>query len=525
MRVAIIGSGPAGAACALALAHRGIKPVMLDAGMRLDRARAALVEKLAALAPAEWDAGDVARLRENPTVRRRGIPRKLVFGSDFIYASDHPAAPNKHDGVGASPTFAYSGYGAAWGGAMLPPDPADIYDWPVTPRDLEAGYRAALRELPLSAARDALEAHFPIYKSDARPLALKARAAALLEAIDRLRPREGEMVVAGRARLAVRAIDDDDGRGCRYCGLCLAGCVYGSIAGPSTIVERLRRQGMLQYRPGVVAKTVHDESNGVRVTCRSIDSSERFTERFDRVFVAAGAISTTRIMLESQDRLSQPVTLKDSQKFVLPFLRAPRFTLEWPNANTLADLFIEMRLASISAHWIHLQISSPNDYVFERMGILSPSFKRLFAMSAVERLMIAWCSLHSDVSSGLTLELSPTERGGERVLIVRNDVRPAAMKIMTKAAWAMARVGLRFGALFLVPLLQSSLPGAGMHTGASFPMRHSPAGTGETDVLGRPGGQGRVHLVDSSVFPSIPGTTIVLPLMANAYRIGASAPL
>jgi choline dehydrogenase-like flavoprotein len=45
----------------------------------------------------------------------------------------------------------------------------------------------------------------------------------------------------------------------------------------------------------------------------------------------------------------------------------------------------------------------------------------------------------------------------------------------------------------------------------------------ETDVLGRPAGLRRVHLVDASVFPSIPATTITFSAMANAHRIAAWA--
>ena len=33
----------------------------------------------------------------------------------------------------------------------------------------------------------------------------------------------------------------------------------------------------------------------------------------------------------------------------------------------------------------------------------------------------------------------------------------------------------------------------------------------------------RVHVVDASVFPSLPATTITLSVMANAHRIGAVA--
>ena len=41
--------------------------------------------------------------------------------------------------------------------------------------------------------------------------------------------------------------------------------------------------------------------------------------------------------------------------------------------------------------------------------------------------------------------------------------------------------------------------------------------------LGRPAGFKRVYVVDSTVFPSIPATTITFTVMANAHRIGTSA--
>ena len=49
-------------------------------------------------------------------------------------------------------------------------------------------------------------------------------------------------------------------------------------------------------------------------------------------------------------------------------------------------------------------------------------------------------------------------------------------------------------------------------------MSHNP-GRFETDTLGRLPGLERVHLIDASVFPSIPATTITLSIMANAHRI------
>ena len=45
----------------------------------------------------------------------------------------------------------------------------------------------------------------------------------------------------------------------------------------------------------------------------------------------------------------------------------------------------------------------------------------------------------------------------------------------------------------------------------------------DTDNLGRPFGWKHVHIVDTSVLPSIPGTSIGLLAMANAHRIASEA--
>lgn len=42
-------------------------------------------------------------------------------------------------------------------------------------------------------------------------------------------------------------------------------------------------------------------------------------------------------------------------------------------------------------------------------------------------------------------------------------------------------------------------------------------------MLGRPHGLSRVHVVDASVLPSIPATTISYLVMANAHRIATES--
>jgi len=78
------------------------------------------------------------------------------------------------------------------------------------------------------------------------------------------------------------------------------------------------------------------------------------------------------------------------------------------------------------------------------------------------------------------------------------------------------------GALPLKPLLIVAPPGRGFHSGGSFPLSRTPGET-ETDLLGRPRGFDRIHVVDATVLPSVPATTITYTIMANAHRVGAEA--
>ena len=128
------------------------------------------------------------------------------------------------------------------------------------------------------------------------------------------------------------------------------------------------------------------------------------------------------------------------------------------------------------------------------------------------RLLAVQGFLHSDDSPGLRLEL--TDSGvrlvGDRVPHPHAKVHALMRKLR--------RLGRYTGAAPVPGLTQVGPPAKSFHYGGSLPMRAHPSGL-ESDVLGRPYGSQRVHVVDSSIFPSIAGTTIAFTAMANAHRI------
>jgi choline dehydrogenase-like flavoprotein len=132
-------------------------------------------------------------------------------------------------------------------------------------------------------------------------------------------------------------------------------------------------------------------------------------------------------------------------------------------------------------------------------------------------LLVVQGFLHSHDSGSLRLTLRKNAAGEARLQV---DPQPSK-----RALWGSIKAGLKLvanafslGGLPVVPAIQFAEPGRSYHSGGTFPMRKNP-GKFETDILGQPTGLERVHLLDASVFPSIPATTITLTVMANAHRI------
>jgi hypothetical protein len=115
------------------------------------------------------------------------------------------------------------------------------------------------------------------------------------------------------------------------------------------------------------------------------------------------------------------------------------------------------------------------------------------------------------------------ERGGSR-LDLKMCVSAQARAAARQAARKLFRVGLGFQTVFCFWMIRFSNPGSGTHCGSSFPMRRKPVNRLDTDIFGRPFGWSRIFAVDAAVLPSIPGTTLAFTVMANAFRIGATAP-
>jgi choline dehydrogenase-like flavoprotein len=177
----------------------------------------------------------------------------------------------------------------------------------------------------------------------------------------------------------------------------------------------------------------------------------------------------------------------------------------------------------VDPHLVHTQIYTYNDTyagdIRRRFGLLAGVAKPIVELLS-RRLIVAQTFLHSDSSPSLDVRIEGTP--GQERLAFRAQPNDRTAAVLKRASDRLAQVARLAGMIALTPLVRLNPLGSSFHCGGTFPMRGNP-NKAETDVLGRPAGFRRVHLIDSSVFPSIPASTITFSVMANAHRIATAA--
>jgi choline dehydrogenase-like flavoprotein len=514
----VIGSGPAGVACAAALLARGAGVLMLDAGMELEPDRAAIVRELAQRKVSDWPPNQTALIRGKKGAELKELPHKNVFGSDFPYRETREKIPWRGDGA-LLPSLALGGLSNVWGAAMLPFRESDIPDWPIQRSDLEEHYRAAAQIMDISVRRDDLEELFPVYAANPIAMQPSRQAALVLKNLERhrdaLRARGWHF---GQSRVAIRVADSSRGMGCVYCGHCMTGCVYGCIYNSADTVRELQQNKNFRYEGNVIVTKLRESSGAVSIEGIHRISGQTLSFGTGRVYLASGVIPTAQILLRSQNAFDRPLILRDSQYFLFPIILARRVRdVQTEALHTLSQVFLELNHPRISRRSVHLQIYTYSDLI---AGAVRQSLGplKMFTKQTLERLIIVQGYLHSDDSA--TIEMALRRDGEKDLLQLKPCLNPETSGTIKRVLGEVLKQFRALRGIAVPPMLQIARPGRGFHCGGSVPMRVQPANF-ESDCLGRPFGWKRVHVVDASVFPTVPATTITFSVMANAHRIAS----
>jgi len=523
----IIGSGAAAAGAALALSHReNLKITVIDIGLQLEADREQLVAALASSSPGDWDEHTVELISKQPVTSRKsgGVPEKRVFGSDYPFRNvGQLGGLTSVNGANTSLISpAYGGFSNVWGSQIMPFTAAAFESWPVDSAAMRCHYEAILRQIPFAGEEDDLAARFPLMRPPAPLPPMSPRSLKVLKAYEKHRSRINDRGIAiGKARLAL------DAKKCIRCGMCMTGCPYGLIYSTSQTFDVLRRTDRVTFYDGFLALAVEEDAHRAAVIAREIATGRMQRFEADRVYVACGAIGTTRLVANSLGLFDVDLPMLESRQFVLPLLslRAtedPRnnhdFTLNQFNVIVAPDG------GSTDVSTLHFYTYNPA-FINGLPSVLQARSAEWLQVQLLRRLTVALGYLPSWNSSRLCVHIGSRRNHPELPdFQISSEAPPPGQSRMLRAVLLRLAQSARMLDLYpLVPMMRLSAAGKSYHWGGSFPHAAGRPDTYGSDRLGRVGSWERIHLVDASVFPTVPAMTFGLTVMANAHRIASES--
>jgi len=307
----------------------------------------------------------------------------------------------------------------------------------------------------------------------------------------------------------------------------MTGCPYGLIYSAAQTFDALRRAGRVTFYGGFLAVKITEENNRAAVMTREIATGRMQRFEADRVYVACGAIGTARLVANSLGLFDTDLLMLESRQFVLPMLSL--HATEDPRNKR--DFTLNQFNVIVAPNGDQVDISTLHLYTFNPAFIngLPPVLRarsaEWFQVQLLRRLTVALGYLPSWNSARLRVHIGPRSDNSELPgFRISSEAPPAGQSQMLRAVLLrLVQSGRLLDLYPVIPMLRLSAGGKSYHWGGSFPHATDRHAVFSSDMLGRVGSWQRIHLVDASVFPTVPAMTFGLTVMANAHRIASES--
>ncbi len=420
-------------------------------------------------------------------------------------------------------SLAAGGLSHTWGAGLTVYDEDDLAAFPFTLADLAPSYRRVARRMGVSGFGDDDLATPGCGEVPSQPpIELGENAARLLARYERHRARLHRLGVRlGRARIAVLTEDRGGRQACDLRDTCLWGCRRGAIWNATYDLEALRARAGLDYRPGRVVSRIRRAERGYELTVRHEGASE--TLRAPLVILAAGALASTRLVLELERRYDEPVEVLSSPAMAFALCLPGRVGAALPERGfSLAQLsFTAAGDGDDEGERVYGNLFSatgiPASLVIDRMSLTRPAAVRVYRRLQPS-LLLANCYLPASYyRNTATLERAD---GEEARLVVRGaengeTLRRRARRLERQLGAAFRRLG----AWMLPGSFTLSPAGSDLRPAGMLPMSPRP-GPGRLDAVGELHGSPGLHVVDLAGFPALSAKHPTFAQMANADRVG-----
>jgi choline dehydrogenase-like flavoprotein len=494
LRVAIIGGGAAAAGVLQGLAHSRT-PCEVTLFHPNEPFEAPLQSPIPddALRPTDYFAALYRYLRQEHGFKFP--PPKTHFG----------VSPRERSTIGGArlwETLTLGGLTNFWGASAVPFTQRELGGWPISPADLSEYYQYAAEQIGIAGTTDNLTHYFGrdyVTRAPVRPVPVAQRLS------EELSPSAGGYsFLGGVNRLAVETRVDQDNR-CIMCGACMTGCGSGSIYSARADITRHLAEGRLQKIVVGSVRSVDLQRRAIRLDDELDDYS------FDRIFLAAGCIGSTEVMMRSFG-LREGLVMFDNVAYTFPilYLGSKITDTESKRYFGLSNTAIICAPEIAGTPSSFIQVYPLFDHLWRYF--LPISFWPAFAPIAERlraRMLIARLYLHS--SQGTTYAFHTPDHSNVEI----TRIREAPPLDRGSGLWPALRAAVSQNS-FVIPPLRPIRSVTSSHYAGSLPLGGA--------LVSRDGrfAEG-IYLCDAANFVDGPALSPTLTIMANAARVAHQA--
>ncbi|HMN08003.1 MAG TPA: GMC oxidoreductase [Gemmatimonadaceae bacterium] len=432
---------------------------------------------------------------------------------------------------GFSPMVSYArgGLAEAWTGGSYELRDEELADFPFDGAALRPHYATVARRIGITGVADDLGRFSPLSAPYLPPLPMDAHSAWLHARYDERRARlNAAGFHLGRSRVAVLSRDLGTRRACGELGRCLWGCPRGALYTPSLTLADLLAHPHFTYRGGMLVRrvltTAHERAIGVVAV--PAEGGEEVEFRADRIVLAAGALATTQIYLQTLAALGMDEVvlpgLMDNRHVMIPFVNLRRLGADVQLASYQYHM---LALALDTGHWrsdVHGQVSALKAAAVHPIVHSLPFdlrtslrvFRRMRGALGVANIWLSDTRRRENVA-----RLEPRRDGTFRLVLEYGD----DTSDLSATRDAIRRTRAALGALGCIAPsgMAKILPrGSSVHYAGTIPMIDE-AREHTTGPDGAVRGFSGLYVVDGAGFPWLPAKNLTFTLMANATRIAS----
>jgi choline dehydrogenase-like flavoprotein len=515
--ILIVGSGVSGVAAALRFADQGVKPCLVDVGLKPPAGP--VIQENFYTYRKNHDSfsvmiGERFEGLANLGKKAPSVPAKLTSPlMHYVIEGAKEFSPSDISGFDVIQSFSQGGLANAWGAGLYRYNDRDLKDFLIESRDLAPYYDRLTQEIGISGENDDLTPFFGRDDRLQQPLRLSANAVKIMQ---KYRQKKEELnakgAFIGRPRLGVLSEQRDDRGACDYRNLEFWQPELSYVYSPVLTLKRLIKEQKLIYKSGLLVKSWSRQNARLVVHAERLENHEIVNLPCKKVVLAAGAVGSARLALQAKKDYKTKLTLLDNPALQFPFVIPGRIGAELEKdcfGLTQLNFVYDSEKRKSPLQGSLLEVTSPSRAEFFGHFPLAARDNLRLIRHVLPALVVLQLFLPADGANAAKLELG--ENGNLQVRAEKDRFDP----VIKKEILGFFR---KLGAYSTSSLVVEVPKGQSIHYAGTLPMRKDPKEEYTCDTNGELFGEPGVFVVDGSVFPALPSKNLSLALMANAMR-------